>query len=217
MDGTANADATTSYAQHAKKDNAADSANAYGMPPMQQMMPGQCMGPMVPMPMPVPSLPQSSQDAAQKELIAFIRNRQADLPPDMQQKIATFSRREGAKLTKDLQTSAKQLGDARTELEEALAARAQHIGTWKLFLAEAVKNWTEYGNLFDQHERSLQARITQAKQQFQEARDWVEEAKVAAGQVSTKVHEITDEEDLPGDQDTSARQSRRVFTPFPHR
>eukprot|EP00435_Cladocopium_sp_Y103_P061556 s257_g23.t1 len=176
------------------------------MPSIPQMMPGQCTGPMMPMPMPAPSLPQNSQDAAQKELIAYIRNRQADLPPDMQQKIATFSRREGAKLTKDLQTSAKHLGDVRTELEEALTARAQHIGTWKLFLAEAVRNWTDYANLFDQHERSLQARIAQAKQQFQEARDCVEEAKVAAGQVSIKVHEISDEDDMPGDQDASARQ-----------
>eukprot|EP00435_Cladocopium_sp_Y103_P055387 s522_g18.t1 len=177
-----------------------------GMPPMQQMMPGPCAGHMIPMTMPVPSLPQNSQDAAQKELIAYIRNRQADLPPDMQQKIATFSRREGAKLTKDLQTQAKVLGDAREELEAALAARAQHIGTWKVFLAEAVRNWTEYANLFDQHERSLQARIVQAKQQFHEARDCVEEAKVAAGQVSARVQEISDEDDMPGDQETSAQQ-----------
>eukprot|EP00435_Cladocopium_sp_Y103_P008066 s1027_g2.t1 len=174
--------------------------------PVQPMMQTQCVGPVMPMPMPTPALPQNSQEAAQKELIAYIRNRQADLPPDMQKRVKDFSRIEGAKLTKDLQEAATILGEARTELEEALAARAQHIGTWKLFLAEAVKNWTEYGNLFDAHERSLQARIAQAKIQFQEARDCVEESKVAAGAVTTRVQEISDDEDLQGTSEKSARQ-----------
>eukprot|EP00435_Cladocopium_sp_Y103_P020241 s592_g4.t3 len=120
------------------------------MQAMPTMMPCQGQGPIMTMAMPAPSLPTSSQDASQKELIAYFRNRQADLPPDMQKKMQDYSRKHGARLTKDLQTAAKQMGDAKDKYEEALTARSQHIGTWKLFLAEAVKQWTEYGSLFEE-------------------------------------------------------------------
>eukprot|EP00435_Cladocopium_sp_Y103_P051572 s299_g16.t1 len=173
-----------------------------------QMMPNAQAFPMMPMAMPAPSLPQSALDAQQKELIAYFRNRQGDLPPDMQQKMKDFTRKQGARITKDLQSAAKQLGDARTELEEALQARAQHIGTWKTFLGEAVKNWWSYANSFDQHERNLLARIAQAKEQFQEAKECLEESKIAAGTLTEqeKIQEISDDDVPPGDSDLSANQ-----------
>eukprot|EP00435_Cladocopium_sp_Y103_P004642 s2437_g1.t1 len=175
---------------------------------MPQMMPCPATAPMMPMAMPVPTLPQNAQDAAQKELIAYFRNRQSDLPSDMQKKMKDFTRKQGARITKDLQTAALQLGEARTELEEALQARAQHIGTWKMFLTEAVKNWWSYANHFDQHERALLSRIAQAKEQFQEAKECLEESKIAAGTLTEKerIQEISDDDGLPGESDQPANQ-----------
>ena len=96
--------------------------------------------------------------------------RSVDLPPDVQQRVQTESRKQGRRVIKDLQVSVKALGDACTVYEEALQARAQHISTWMTFLAEAVRNWTDYAKLFEQHEAALQSRITTARDQFQEAK-----------------------------------------------
>eukprot|EP00435_Cladocopium_sp_Y103_P046661 s1235_g13.t1 len=184
---------------------------AHVQAPMQQMMP--CQGPApMPMGMPVPTLNPAPQDAAQKELIEYIHNRQSDLPPDIQQKMKDYARKEGAKLSRNLEDAARQLNQARTDLEEALTARAQHIGTWKLFLAEAVKNWTEYANMFERHEQALQERIAQMKEQFQDARECLDASKNVAGHVSGQIQEISDEEDLPADSEQSARQIRASFT-----
>ena len=153
--------------------------------------------------MPAPVLQPSAQDQAQKDLIAYLQKRSADLPPDIQQKVHNTCRKEGKKVIKDLETAAKALGEARTVYEEALLARSQHINTWKAFLAEAVKNWSDYGKLFEQHEEALQSRIATAKEQFQEAKECMEASQVSVGKV---VQELSDEEDLPGDAGAGAMQ-----------
>ena len=154
--------------------------------------------------MPAPTLQPSAQDQAQKELIAYLQKRSADLPPDIQQRVHNTCRKEGKRVIKDLETAAKALGEARTVYEEALLARSQHINTWKVFLAEAVKNWSDYGKLFAQHEEALQARIAMAKEQFQDAKDCMEASNISVGKVV--VQELSDEEDLPGDAGDSAMQ-----------
>lgn len=166
----------------------------------QATMPQPCP----PMHMPAPVLQPSAQDQAQKDLIAYLQKRSADLPPDIQQRVHNTCRKEGKKVIKDLETAAKALGEARTVYEEALLARSQHINTWKAFLAEAVKNWSDYGKLFEQHEEALQSRIAMAKEQFQEAKECMEASQVSVGQVV--VTELSDEENLPGDAGAGAMQ-----------
>ena len=159
---------------------------------------------MTSMAMPVPTLPTDANNAAAMELVSYIQKRQADLPLDVQQKIQSTCRKQGAIATKDLQAAVKLLDSARSEYEQALLARAQHIGTWKTFLAEAVKNWTEYGTMFADHEKALQQRIASAKEQFKDAKACLEESKVLAGKL--QVQEISDEEDPLPDSETSAQQ-----------
>ena len=124
--------------------------------------------------------------------------------PDVQQRIQTESRKQGKKVIKDLQASAKALGEARTAYEEALQARVQHVSQWKSFLAEAVRNWTDYAKMFEQNESALQARIAAARDQFQEAKECLDASKTSAGQVTEVA--ASDEEELPGDADSSAMQ-----------
>ena len=142
------------------------------------------------------------QEAVPNELLNYLQKRSVDLPPDVQQRVQTESRKQGKRAIKDLQAAAKSLGEARTAYEEALVARTQHISSWKSFLAEAVKNWTDYAKLFEQHEQALQLRISAAKDQFQEAKECLDASKTSAGQVT----EISDEEELPGDSENSAMQ-----------
>ena len=56
--------------------------------------------------------------------------------------------------------------------------------------------------MFEQNEQALQMRISSAREQFQEAKECLDASKTAAGQVT----EISDEEELPGDSETSAMQ-----------
>lgn len=174
--------------------------NMMPMQNMQQPPVGHPAQPFVPLVMPAPTLTQHAQESQQSELLNYLQKRSVDLPPDVQQRIQSESRKLGKRVIKDLQAAAKSLGDARTTYEEAIVARTQHISTWKSFLAEAVKNWTEYARMFEEHEQALQARISQARDQFQEAKECLEASKTSAGNVVT---EISDDEDLPAEMEVS--------------
>ena len=147
-------------------------------------------------------MPALTQEPLPNDLLNYLQKRSVDLPLDVQKRVQTESRKQGKRVIKDLQVAAKSLGEARTTLEEALVARTQHISSWKSFLAEAVKNWTDYAKLFEQHEQALQMRIAAARDQFQEAKECLDASKTSAGQVT----EISDEEEMIGDSETSAMQ-----------
>ena len=171
---------------------------------MPQHVPGQAPPVSPAMQMPALTLPTTPQDPVSKELLSYLNKRRTDLPPDVQQKVQSINRKERANVSKDLQDAVKQLDAAKESYEEALLASSQHIRTWKTFLAEAVKNWSEYGTMFAQHEQALQERIAAAKDQFQEAKEVLEQSKTQAGKLG--VEEISDEEDLPTETESSAQQ-----------
>ena len=68
----------------------------------------------VPLAMPAPTLSQNAQETPQSELLNYLQKRSVDLPPDVQQRIQSESRKLGKRAIKDLQAAAKSLGDART-------------------------------------------------------------------------------------------------------
>ena len=173
------------------------------MGPMPSNMPSHAPTISPAMQMPTPTLPSTPQDPVSKELLSYLNKRRTDLPPDVQQKVQSINRKERANVSKDLQDAVKHLDAAKEAYEEALLARSQHIRTWKTFLAEAVKNWSEYGTMFAQHEQALQERIAAAKDQFSEAKEVLEQSKTQAGKLG--VEEISDE-DLPTETESSAQQ-----------
>ena len=152
--------------------------------------------------MPAPTLTQPALDPTQADLISYLQKRAPDLPQDVRQRVQTASRKQGKRVIKDLQVAAKALGDARTVYEEAVHARIQHLTTWKAFLAEAVKNWKDYAERFASQESALQERIAAARENFKEAKECLDTSKTSAGSVT----EISDDEDLPGESETSAMQ-----------
>lgn len=110
------------------------------MMPMMNMMPMQCpqapptsssVPTFAPLAMPTPVVPMVTQEKVPNELLTYLQKRSADLPPDVQQKVQTESRKQGKKAIKDLQAAAKSLGEARTAYEESLLARSQHISSWQ--------------------------------------------------------------------------------------
>ena len=96
----------------------------------------------------MPPPPQSTLDPEQREFMEMVRARQMELPPDMRQKVQKLVKKEGAKATKDLHSAVRNLGVARSELEEALQARSNLIASWKTFLTDSIKTWQEYTALF---------------------------------------------------------------------
>lgn len=172
--------------------------------PAPQMMPMTGMGtpqagfnwPTMPQPPDLPtstSTTPSAQTSEEKELMEMIRTRQMELPPDMRLKVQNYTKKEGAKATKDLHTAVRLQGRARQDLEDALQARFNLIASWKAFLTDAIRTWQEYATLFQQQEKDVKDKIQAAQEQFNQANIQLEQSQMAAGKVKTI--EIKDEDD----------------------
>ena len=147
----------------------------------------------------MPPPPQSTLDPEQREFMEMVRARQMELPPDMRQKVQKLVKKEGAKATKDLHSAVRNLGVARSELEEALQARSNLIASWKTFLTDSIKTWQEYTALFQNQERDLQERIQKAQEDFVQAKALAAQSQEEAGKIPT-IEIKDDEEDLTGEQ-----------------
>ena len=147
----------------------------------------------------MPPPPQSTLDPEQREFMEMVRARQMELPPDMRQKVQKLVKKEGAKATKDLHSAVRNLGVARSELEEALQARSNLIASWKTFLTDSIKTWQEYTALFQNQERDLQERIQKAQENFVQAKTLAAHSQEEAGKIPT-IEIKDDEEELTGEQ-----------------
>lgn len=153
----------------------------------------------------MPPMTQHTMDADQKEFIEMVRSRQMELLEDMRQKMQKITKKEGAKVTKDLHSAVKHLGQARSSLEEALQARSNMISSWKSFLTEAVKTWEDYGALYQKQEKELLDNIQQAHTTFEQAKNQAAESQAHAGKMP--VIEIKEEDVDYMEGQASANQS----------
>ena len=138
---------------------------------------------------------QQAREHKMQELMAYLKRRGPDLPQDVSQKVHEFSKKDGAQAKKDLQTAAKALGEAKDALEAALQARTNLIASWNTFITDAVRTWKEYAILFQTQEAEHQERIQTAREVFIAAKENVDDAKTAVGEV---IEVNDDEEDLAG-------------------
>ena len=156
---------------------------------------------------PIP--PQLVMDSEQREFMEMARARQSELPPDMRQKMQKLTKKEGAQATKELHSAVRTLGFARKDVEEALQARSNLIGSWKSFLSGAVQTWQEYTVLFQNQERELQERIQQAHLAFAQAKQQAEQSQQEAGKI-TAIEIKDDDEELDGDQSQADLSSGKI-------
>jgi hypothetical protein len=148
-------------------------------------------------------------DSEQREFMEMARARQSELPPDMRQKMQKLTKKEGAQATKELHSAVRTLGFARKDVEEALQARSNLIGSWKSFLSGAVQTWQDYTVLFQNQERELQERIQQAHLAFAQAKQQAEQSQQEAGKI-TAIEIKDDEEELDGDQSQADLSSGKI-------
>ena len=172
--------------------------SAPSAPPMQTMAP--------------PQIPagESAMDAEQREFLELARARQMDLPPDPRQKVQKMVKKEGARTTKNLHSAVHNLGNARTDLEEALQARYNLIASWKNFLTEGVKIWQDHTALFQMQEKDLQERIQQAQENFNLAKAQAAASQEAAGKIQTIEIKDEDEEEMAEGTATADQSSTKI-------
>lgn len=121
-----------------------------------------------------------NSEAAIKGLLTMFKNRQSELPSDMQQELKRVTTK-GHK--KDLHSASHQLAKARDEYDAAITARHQLLSNWRTFLCDAVKLWEGYASNFAEQEQTLQQRIASAKNSLADAKEEMDRAKVEAGEV----------------------------------
>ena len=146
---------------------------------------------------PAQSAEQAARERKMQDLMNYLKKRGPDLPQDVSQKVQEFTKKDGAQAKKDLQVAARELGQAKDELEAAIQARVNLVASWKNFLTDAVKTWQEYAQLFQSQEKDHQDRITSAKEIFVMAKTNVDEAKTVMGDV-VEINDKDEEEDFQG-------------------
>eukprot|EP00435_Cladocopium_sp_Y103_P033333 s1595_g8.t1 len=154
-------------------------------------------------------------DPETKEFLDMARARQAELPPDMRQRVRNISKREGAKATKNFHSAVSQQGQARAALEEALQERSNLITNWRTFIQESVRTWQEYTELFQKQEADLQERIKSAQEEFASAKKQVDESKEEAGRVTVEILD-TDDEALVIGHNTATNSAEKINDSLKH-
>eukprot|EP00435_Cladocopium_sp_Y103_P046937 s2101_g13.t1 len=133
-----------------------------------------------------------------QELLQMMKNRQSELPSDMQQKLQKMTVKTRARLTKDHHSAVTLHSKAREEFDNAISARSQLLANWKAFIGDAVRLWQGYAQNFAEQERNLQTRIANAKENVIAAKEELDKANK-----QNEIQEIASDEEY-GDMDTSS-------------
>ena len=159
----------------------------------------------------MPAVPQPTE-TVDADLMTLLKQEVADLPPNIQKMVKETALKEGAKdgarATRDLQTAAKQLGQARKAYENAILARSQLHSNWRQFLSDAIRLWQDYSTQFQSQEQKLQEQVAATKEAFLLAKEVSAKAHDAAGEVQ----EISDEDPGDGPSATSTAASKITET-----
>eukprot|EP00435_Cladocopium_sp_Y103_P070075 s148_g34.t1 len=168
------------------------------------MMPGATMPSCVPM----PTMNSSSADPDQElmGLVHMMKNRQSELPADIQQRVQQITIKEGAKTTDQLLAAVTAHGEARDNYNAAVHARSQQHANWKKFLNDAVQLWQVYAAQFAEQEKKLSEQVACCKEIMVSAKLALESAKIDTGEV----HEVSDED--IGDLEHSGASSAAKLT-----
>ena len=105
-----------------------------------------------------------------KSMYALLEKHPEGLHPDIQKEMKEAKLKEGEVAIKSLHKQVNALGKARTELQNANAARLSLHSSWRTFLVEQVSKWQAYSQQFQQQEDSLSARVNAARLALDTAR-----------------------------------------------
>ena len=112
----------------------------------------------------------SAAEAKLKAMYALLEKHPDGLHPDIQKEMKDTKIKEGEVAIKSLHKQVNALGKARTELQNANAARLSLHSSWRTFLVEQVAKWQAYSQQFQQQETVMAERVNQARAALDTAR-----------------------------------------------
>ena len=112
----------------------------------------------------------SAAEAELKAMYALLEKHPDGLHPDIQKEMKDTKIKEGEIAIKSLHKQVNALGKARTELQNANAARLSLHSSWRTFLVEQVAKWQAYSQQFQQQEAVMAERVNSARAALDTAR-----------------------------------------------
>ena len=162
------------------------------------------------------SVAASAAETKLKNMYALLEKHPDGLHPDIQKEIKDAKLKEGEVAIKSLHKQVNALGKARTELQNANAARLGLHSSWRGFLVEQVAKWQAYSQQFQQQEAQLAERVATARAALDTARSSLAVSKSllqkSDQQDQQDITTVSDEEEESREAKEAANSSAKKIT-----
>ena len=109
--------------------------------------------------------------------MAALKRHTDTLPPELQAIVSEAAQKEGQNETKQLHSAVSAHGKAKRALQEAQIARFNLHAAWRSFLTNAVGLWQTYSTQFEEQEKQMMDKVTQAMQTLDAAKTHLAQLK----------------------------------------
>ena len=158
----------------------------------------------------------SAAEAKLRAMYALLEKHPDGLHPDIQKEIKDAKLKEGEVAIKSLHKQVNALGKARTELQNANAARLSLHSSWGSFLVEQVAKWQAYSQQFQTQEATLADRVTAARAALDTARSNLAVSKSLLQKTDQSeqqdIQTVSDDEEESKESKEAANSSARKIT-----
>lgn len=151
----------------------------------------------------------SAAEAKLRSVYALLEKHPEGLHPDIQKEIKEAKLREGEIAIKSLHKQVNALGKARSELQNANAARLSLHSSWRAFLVEQVAKWQAYSQQFQNQETALSERVNAARAALDAAR-----SSLAASKSQLQKNDQTEQTEVTtvSDEEEETKESKEAAT-----
>ena len=145
------------------------------------------------------SSPQETPDMGQySKLFAVLRQKQQDLPPEVQNALQATQIADTKTITRQLHNAVSQLGSAKKQLATLAQARTNLHQSWTSFIKESVERWKKHAEDFQEQDAKIVKQIEEATKKLQVSQENFQQCQHKAGEAGkTEVIELETEDELP--------------------
>lgn len=134
-----------------------------------------------------------------RQLLSILRQKQQDLPPEVQSALQATQIADSKTITKQLHSAVSQLGSAKKQLATLAQARTQLHASWTTFVKESIERWKKHLEDFQEQDAKMVKQIEEASQKLQASQENFQQCQQKAGEVGgpEEVIELETDEELP--------------------
>lgn len=145
------------------------------------------------------SSPQETPDMGRySKLFAVLRQKQQDLPPEVQNALQATQIADTKTITRQLHNAVSQLGSAKKQLATLAQARTNLHQSWTSFIKESVERWKKHAEDFQEQDAKIVKQIEEATKKLQVSQENFQQCQHKAGEAGkTEVIELETEDELP--------------------